>query len=335
MSVKLPHAVQRGGLGVCRAVPGVQRTRLLLAVAAAFSALGAPLPGETAPAAQVATGAAAQAMSDWVELRNGYDTEFDASADAGATATGRGQNLGSVSDRTFELDAARSIQLGPEWAASVGVRLADSHQSAPGSAPVPAELGSVGLPLDLRWRGAGAWGWVAEIAPGFNAQNFQAGGADFDFSGSFVGLWRAAPGLLVAAGAEFDTFGSYPVLPAGGVVYELGPDWTARILFPDPRIVYRCTPAFSLYAGAHFQYGSYRVTKRFGERYGLPQLDHALLSVEQTMYGPGLTWEPIHGVLVEGSAGVEADRHLDYFRAGYAVDLRAAAAFRLTFQVSF
>jgi hypothetical protein len=313
----------------------MRRTRALFAALAAITLLCLRARGDATPAASAQPGAAAQTMADWVELRNGYDTEFDASADAGAGATARGQNLGSVSDRAFELDASRSIQLAPEWAASGGVRLADSHQSAGTSAPVPAELGSVGLPLDLRWRGAGAWGGVAELVPAFNGQNFQSSGADFDFSGSVVGLWQAAPGLLVAAGAEFDTFGSYPILPAGGIVYELGPEWTARILFPDPRIVYRCTATLSVYAGAHFQYGSYRVSRTLGDRYGLPRLDHALLSVEQTMYGPGLSWQPNRGVVLEGSAGVEADRHLDYFRAGYAVDLRAAAAFRLTFQVSF
>jgi hypothetical protein len=39
--------------------------------------------------------------------------------------------------------------------------------------------------------------------------------------------------------------------------------------------------------------------------------------------------------LLDVSGGIETDRHLDYFRANYAIDLRPAAAARLAFQLSF
>ncbi len=280
-------------------------------------------------------GAAGRAMSDWLELRTGYDTELDASADAGAGATARGQAFGSVSDWGYEFDASRTLLVAPGWAVSAGVRVAETLLSVPSAAPLPTRLGAIGLPLDLHWRVSESWGWVAEVVPGFNAQGFRSAGADFDVSGSVVGLWHVAPRCLLAGGVEFDAFGSYPILPAGGVVFELSPDWTARILFPDPRVVYRCAPGVELFVGAHFMYGSYRMGAGFGNRYGLPQLNHALLSVEQNLYGPGLSWQLNRGVLLDVTGGAETDRHLDYFRAHYAVDLRPAAALRLSFQVSF
>jgi hypothetical protein len=304
--------------------------RVGAAVALALALAVGPLRG--APAEE---GAAERAMADWLELRTGYDTEVDASADAGAGATARGQSFGSVSDRGFELDASRTTLLAPGWAVSAGVRVAETRLSVPAAAPLPTSLGSIGLPLDLHWRASDTWGWVAEIIPGLNSQGFRSEGADFDVSGSVVGLWRVAPRCLLAGGVEFDAFGSYPLLPAGGVVYAFSPEWTARILFPDPRIAYRCAPGLELFVGAHFMYGSYRMGAGFGRRFGLPKLDHALLSVEQNLYGPGLSWQVNRGVLLDVTGGAETDRHLDYFRAGYAVDLRPAAALRLSLQASF
>jgi hypothetical protein len=118
-------------------------------------------------------------------------------------------------------------------------------------------------------------------------------------------------------------------------VVDLSSDWSLRLLFPQSRLVYQITPSWAAYLSATEEVQSFRVGERFGTARGLPRLDGAALSLEETQVGPGLSYQWGPGVYLEMNVGFVTDRHFDYFRVGREIDLKNAAAVRLSIEATF
>jgi hypothetical protein len=270
-----------------------------------------------------------------LDLRTGFDTEWDFGAEAEGRTTGGGTNGGPLSSTSESFFLSRAALARTDLALGVGFEEAEFRLSRPQGLPLPATLSSLGLPLDLRWRVQPDIACVTEWVPCFNSESFGTGSNALELAGSVTFLWMFNERLLIAVGAEFDALGEYPVLPLGGAVFALSDTWEARLLFPDPRLAWHASPHIEISLGVHYEYDSYRVDGGLGSAAGKPRLNGAVLSLESTLYGPAFRWRFGRVGSIELLGGVAADRRYSYYRVGYSVDVRPAAAFRLSAEVGF
>ncbi len=307
-------ACRRGGWWV---VPSRAVLTLLLA---------APLRAETG---------AQRFLADTLDTRAGWDLEVDAGFDASAAASSAGAVTRSLSQQSGSVSAVRSFGLGPGLALDGGVRGSFVDLGGGPAVGLPAHLESDGLVLGASWKPATEWGISFQALPAFSGEPGSLSSRTLNVSGALSGLWLINERLLVQAGVEFDSLGRYTLYPEGGVIYDLTAALSLRLLFPQPRMVYQMTPAWAVYAGADVEVVSDRVGPTFGSSRGVPRLNNAVLSLEETEFGPGTSYRWGEAVYLEVNFGWVTERKDDYFRAAKSLTLRPAAALRLSVEMTF
>ena len=64
------------------------------------------------------------------------------------------------------------------------------------------------------------------------------------------GTYIFSPNLQLILGVSVDVERKYPVIPAAGLRWKLGPQWLLDAVLPTPRLQYEVSRDVSLYAGA-------------------------------------------------------------------------------------
>src|SRR6266567_9222409 len=82
-----------------------------------------------------------------------------------------------------------------------------------------------------------------------------------DFNMPFVigGTYIFSPNVQLILGVSVDWERKYPVIPAAGLRWKIGPQWLLDAVLPTPRLEYEMNRYLSLYAGATMKEASYRV----------------------------------------------------------------------------
>lgn len=276
---------------------------------------------------------ASQFFADNLDLRGGWDVELDGAVDAAAQPASGG--AGEIGLRSATVSAVRSFALGNGLAVQGGVRVTEVILTAPAAALLPAGLRSNGLVTGLIWKPAPTVGLSVQALPAFSGAGAGSAARTLNVSGVAAGFWQVSSHVVLEAGLEFDSLGKYTLYPAGGVVVDVARDWSLRLLFPQPRLVWRATAGWSLFVGADVEVQSFRMDPHFGEDHGIPRLDNAPLTLEETQFGPGAGYQFGEAFYLELNVGAVTDRHFDYFRAGQEVAPRDALAARLSLELTF
>src|SRR5437660_5730527 len=109
-----------------------------------------------------------------------------------------------------------------------------------------------------------------EIQPGL--YNSGLGHLFWDnFNMPFVigGTYIYNPNLQLILGVSVNVERNYPVVPAAGVRWKIGPHWLLDAVLPTPRLQYELTRDVSLYAGATVREATFRVDDDFGNTHGI------------------------------------------------------------------
>jgi len=106
----------------------------------------------------------------------------------------------------------------------------------------------------------------------------------------------------------------YPVIPAAGVRWKIGRQWTANVVMPTPRLEYEWNKNLTLYAGGEIKETNFRVDDTFGDRQGRPQLDHAVLTYSEVRVGTGCDWKLLSFLTLTAEAGYQPYRSFDFYR---------------------
>ena len=156
----------------------------------------------------------------------------------------------------------------------------------------------------------------AEAQPGL--YNSGLGHLDWDdFNLPFIigGTYIYSPSLQFVLGVSVDVERKYPVLPAAGIRWKLGPQWLLDAVMPTPRLQYEMSRYVSLYAGATVKETTYRVDDNFGTSHGIPRLDNAILTYSEIRTGTGFDWKISPVVTFTGEVGYQPYREFDFYRA--------------------
>jgi Domain of unknown function (DUF6268) len=138
-----------------------------------------------------------------------------------------------------------------------------------------------------------------------------------DFNMPFVigGTYIFSPNLQLILGVSVDVERKYPVIPAAGVRWKIGPQWLLDAVLPTPRLQYEMTRDLSLYAGATVTEATFRTDDEFGDSHGIPRLNHAVLTYSEIRTGAGFDWKISPIVTFTGEVGYQPYREFDFYRA--------------------
>ena len=114
-----------------------------------------------------------------------------------------------------------------------------------------------------------------------------------DFNMPFVigGTYIFSPNVQLILGVSVDVERNYPVIPAAGIRWKLGPQWLLDAVMPTPRLQYKLTRNVSLYAGATLTEATFRTDDEFGNSHGMPKLNHAVVTYSEIRTGGGFDWK--------------------------------------------
>jgi len=113
---------------------------------------------------------------------------------------------------------------------------------------------------------------------------------DFNLPFFVGGTYIFSPNVQLILGVSVDVERKYPVIPAAGIRWKLGPQWLLNAVMPAPRLEYEMTRYLSLYAGATMKEASYRVDEDFGDSHGISRLNNAILTYSEIRTGAGFDW---------------------------------------------
>lgn len=156
----------------------------------------------------------------------------------------------------------------------------------------------------------------AEAQPGlYNSGLGHLDWDDFNLPFLIGGTYIYSPSLQFVLGVSVDIERKYPVLPAAGIRWKLGPQWLLDAVLPTPRLQYEMSRYLSLYAGATVKETNYRVDDNFGTSHGIPRLDNAILTYSEVRTGTGFDWKISPVVTFTGEVGYQPYREFDFYRA--------------------
>jgi hypothetical protein len=138
---------------------------------------------------------------------------------------------------------------------------------------------------------------------------------DFNLPFLVGGTYIFSPKVQLVLGVSVDVERKYPVIPAAGLRWKIGPQWLLDAVLPTPRLEYEMNRYLSLYAGATFKEASYRVDDEFGDAHGIPRLDNAIVTYSEVRTGAGFDWKLSPIVTFTGEVGYQPYRNFDFYRA--------------------
>jgi hypothetical protein len=231
----------------------------------------------------------------------------------------RSSDIGDVSAFDTGLDAIASIQAQGAFLLRLGVELQRFDFSLPDSAPLPNNLESFGLVIGGDFQLGDSWIARVDLHPGFYSANGHLDGDDFNIPLTAGGSYFVSSDLQIVIGLSLDVHRKYPVLPAAGLRWKFAREWVLNAILPTPRIEYLYSDDLTLYAGADFRGGTYRVDDSFGRSRDLRRLDNAYVDYMQIRVGGGASWKVSSNFTVEVEAGCAPVNDFDFHNADIAV----------------
>jgi len=200
------------------------------------------------------------------------------------------------------------LRLGAEWERlSFGL---------PDGAQLPNTLQSFSAVMGLDMQFSDSIIVRAEGQPGlYNSGLGHLDWDDFNLPFLIGGTYIYSPNLQFVLGLSVDVERKYPVIPAGGIRWKIGPQWLLDAVLPTPRLQYEMNRYMSLYAGATVKGTNYRVDEDFGDSHGIPRLNHAIVTYSEIRTGAGFDWKISPIVTFTGEVGYQPYREFDFYRA--------------------
>jgi Domain of unknown function (DUF6268) len=219
----------------------------------------------------------------------------------------------SVLDTSFS--AIASIQSHEGLIFRLGTELQRFDFSRPSSAPAPFGLESVALVLGADFKVGSAWLGRIDFKPGLYGSNQTLRAQNFNVPINLGVSYFVSADLQLVVGASVDANRKYPVIPAVGARWKFAPDWVLNAILPTPRLEYTLNRSVTLYTGADFQGGTYRLSNLPEHSPKDGKLRNGIVDYTQIRVGAGTTWSINNRFTLEVEAGVVPVHEFDYHRA--------------------
>ena len=213
--------------------------------------------------------------------------------------------------------AARFEHAAPFGARDSGSRLLSGFAAqafsftGPAADIAPRRLGSIAALLGLQHDFESGWSAAAHVAPGLYADH-GSNGRGFGAPVTLRLVHATSADLQWVVVARADWRSGAPLLGAAGVRWQFAPQWTLALVPPSPRIEWAPTPRLTLFAGADWTDGTFRVAGDFGRSRGRPGLDDQYVDYREISAVAGLRWQISPATVVRLAAGQMLDRRFAF-----------------------
>ena len=219
-------------------------------------------------------------------------------------------SFGSQSEFHYSTQASRRFSLADGWFFKIGFA-EEQFQFSRSNSFLPYSLTKVAGQIGFGSSLTDSLRWEADVSPGVYFTRDHITTNSFDAPAALIGTWQINPRFRVSLGVAGRYFSQNPVLPVGGLTWEITDRWKLEAGLPKTRVTYVLTPGSDLYVGAEFQQGGFRNGPTNDRR-----TNNAVLTYTDERVGGGLILQPIRGVKLDLSAGFNFQREFNYFHSG-------------------
>jgi Domain of unknown function (DUF6268) len=219
-------------------------------------------------------------------------------------------SFGSQAEYHYSFQASRRFSWGDHWFFKIGFA-EEQFQFSRSNEFLPYSLTKIAAQIAIGSSLTDSLSWEADASPGVYYTGDHITGNSFDVPVALLGHWKINPHFAVSLGVGANYFSQNPVLPIGGLVWNVTDRWTVSAGFPATRLTYQVTPRAQLYAGFDRQSGGFRNGPTNDQR-----TNNAILSYTENKLGGGLVLRPSRGVKLDLSSGFDFQREFNYFRSG-------------------
>ena len=181
-------------------------------------------------------------------------------------------------------------------------------------APVPNHLQSLAAVVSLDYMVGADRGAFLELRPGFyGVDEFRNGTFDIPITVARAFVLKPEKIFLIVGANVAFLRGEYPVLPVVGLIWNFNEQWQLYAVVPEPRLIYRPSKNFDVFAGGQLTGGSFRTDRNDNI---LPhKLSNAQVDYSDYRGEAGLTWHVTRSVDLEASGGISFQRRFNFERA--------------------
>lgn len=246
--------------------------------------------------------------------KTSWETQFSSSVTGGSKFRGA-ESSGNIGLWNIGGSAVASVQVKDGALIRLGASYQRFNFQSAGTAAIPGKLQSFNLVVGADFQLGDAWLARLEIQPGFYSGSGALRERDLNVPLTFGASYFVNADLQLVAGLRMDLQWRYPVFPGIGVRWKMAENWVLNGILPAPRIEYTFNKSLTVYAGADFNGGSYRMDGNFGSSRGNPKLDNAVVSHTQIRVGGGASWRIGPTVTLDFEGGFVPINQIEYPRA--------------------
>jgi hypothetical protein len=245
-------------------------------------------------------------------------------------------NTAAHSDGAFSqtADLRAQISMNDQWSVLLDLGSANILENSVAGAPVPAQINTLTLQPGLEYLVNPRCTFSAIIGPAlYNLQNLR--GSDVGLCGSVWVNYRLNPDMNFVLGVNFNPSRDIPVLPVGGVHWQIQPDLALDLIVPKPRVVYKVASGLSVFAGGELDLITFRTDGDIETKTGVAGFNNALGSYRDIRVGVGTEYylNPQFSLSLEG--GYSVGREIDYSRIDSKAKFDSAAYLQVGLKVHF
>jgi hypothetical protein len=190
-----------------------------------------------------------------------------AMVDTSYTASGKAKFLGQKSGDSGAFNASVNLfaplPLNEKWIVPLGLGSQNIFLNSVSGVPVDEAIHTLSFNTGLGYRLNDDWMIMGMFNPTLYKFS-DVGGNDIGFSGGINALWQSSPSLKWMFGIMVAPDSDIPVLPMVGVDWQIDKAWELRLMFPQPRLIYKADDHWNYYGGLNLVGATFRSSDTLG-----------------------------------------------------------------------
>jgi hypothetical protein len=265
------------------------------------------------------------------EWRVGLTGDYASVAASGVNFYGAKGNSGA---QTAEASLASETALNRDWFVPMDITLRNYSFGTLAHAPIPNQIYTLALNAGLGYHLDDQWTVGGALGPRFYRLD-AVDGSGIGIGHSVWATYRWKPNLKVAFAIAVDPNRDVPVLPAGGLRWEIQTNVTLRLMFPRSGLDYRVDAKLTIRASFDGNYAVFRAEDDLGDKIGMTQFNNGLGTYRDFLLGAGAEYRVGDGFSASCKCGYSFDRELDYQRIGQRVKFDSAPFIQVKLKYRF
>lgn len=197
------------------------------------------------------------------------------------------------------------------WFGLLGLNTENIWLDSVSGTPVPDEIHVLGLQGGAGYNLNDRWTISASVGPQLYNLN-RVYSDDVGVAGMVQADFHYSPTLYLVLGLAFNPDAEFPVVPLGGVRWDIRPDLTLDLMMPNPRLIYRLSDHFDVFGGGEFELATFRTDHDLSAKTGLTGFDGVLGSYREFRLGAGMEYNFCRKFSAGIQGGYSVGRQIKY-----------------------